>query len=111
MILCRLILQPVITCRAAGLPLASYCLDTLLATTARTLLLLLPYFMAVRRALAPDYRVLLALGVLQTALFMPLAMVVVFSKEDRRVLARGVIGGLGRALSRSKPTGTRDSKL
>lgn len=83
-LLFTLLIQPVFICRAVGLSVKTYLVDTLFATIAKAALPLGLYFYAVRGAVTPDYLRLGACVALQGALFLPAAYFFMIGADERR---------------------------
>jgi len=85
MLIFKVFIQPAYTCRAIGLPLFSYYKLTIL-TLMKTAAPLGLYFLMVRSSLLPDYSKIFVYAALQCALFLPVAMLFVVDKNEKRIL-------------------------
>jgi len=86
----KLTLQPVFTCRAAGIPLGRYYLRTLIGDTAKTALPLCVYFWLVRSWLTPDYARIALLGSVQGVLFAPVALFIILDRNERALVLAAI---------------------
>lgn len=73
MMIFKLLIQPVFTCRAIGLSIYRYYVEILLFTALKALVPLLAYFYLVRCYIAVDYRSIALAGIIQALLFATMA--------------------------------------
>ncbi len=85
MILVKLLVQPIYTCRVAGVSYLRYMRQMGRTLAASSAALILPYFVTLR-IIAPDYKVLVAIGAVSALLYAPTAWMLAFSPEERRML-------------------------
>ena len=95
----KLLVQPLLICRAVSFPVRSYLVDSMLAPLLKTIAPLAAYFWLIGRFVAPDYSVLAACVAAQTVLFVPFACFLILDAEER-----GAIAG---ALRAAAPRGVR----
>ena len=83
----KLFVQPVYVCRAIGLPLRRYLVDTILLTSLKTSAPLAAYFLLIGRVVTADYATLAACLAVQTLLFLPAAYLLLLTGDERRILS------------------------
>ena len=93
MVVLRLFIQPIYTCRAINLSLFEYYWNTIFLTAAKTLLPLSVYFYLITYKLEAQYINILSFAVLQVLLFVPISYFFILNSNERRrvMLAIGVI--------------------
>lgn len=91
MLLFKIFIQPVLICRAAGLPVTDYVIKTILLTAVKSLVPLLAYFYLVAGYVRADYLSLFVLAAVQSVFFLPLLYFVVLNKDMQQRI-RGALG-------------------
>jgi O-antigen/teichoic acid export membrane protein len=86
MLIFKLAVQPIYSCRVIQLPLHEYYLKALFTTCAKTAVPLALFFYCARSLLRPDYSTILALGLSQCVLFVPVVIFFILNREERRQL-------------------------
>jgi O-antigen/teichoic acid export membrane protein len=93
MIIFKLLIQPVYTCRAISLTAYDYYFRTIFMTGFKTMLPLLLYFYIAKDYLQPEYMRIFIISIIQLFLFLPIIFFAVLGKKERRhiKLAMGII--------------------
>jgi O-antigen/teichoic acid export membrane protein len=84
----KIILQPWILCEETGLPLSRYWIDALLLPILKTSLPMLVVYRVILPWLRPDYGVLMLTVLVQAAVVLPVAWLLLFGKSERERIAR-----------------------
>lgn len=86
MVIFKLFVQPVFTCRSIGLPLVDYYFKTLFMTAAKSSIPLIAFCFVFRHFIKPDYGNLAAIAAIQSALFLPLTIFFILNGRERQLL-------------------------
>lgn len=85
-VLLKIFVQPWFTCRAIGLPVHRY-ITSAAFTVLPLLLINVAFYVFARPYIQPDYLRIFVLATVQSVVYLPLAMLVGFSRRDRQYLA------------------------
>lgn len=90
MMIFKLLIQPVFTSRAIGLPIYQYYVETLFYTALKTLVPLLGYFYLVRNFITSDYYSIAMSGMFQTVMFVPFGYVILLNASEKRFVRKAI---------------------
>ncbi|MBW2660904.1 MAG: polysaccharide biosynthesis protein [Deltaproteobacteria bacterium] len=91
MLIFKLLIQPVYTCRVIKLSLYEYYFKTIFMTAAKTLLPILAYFYLLKDFLKPAYINILSISFLQVILFIPISFFTMFDKTERAYIRNALL--------------------
>lgn len=90
MLIFKVLIQPVFTCRAINLPIYKYYVHTLLFTSLKTLMPLLGYFYLVRNFITADYWSIAVAGIFQTLLFIPIGYFMLLDTSEKQFVKKAI---------------------
>ena len=86
MIIFKLFIQPIYTCRVIKLSLYKYYFQTVFITAVKTMLPVLVYFYIIRNLLVSSFLTIFALSTLQIILFLPILLIFILEKREQQYI-------------------------
>lgn len=96
MLIIKMFVQPIYVCKVINIPLKTYVFHIVCPTTLKIALPMMIYFILAQEYLTPNYKVITLLVTVQTVICVPVVLLWIFDKNDRKIL-RDMLINIGRS--------------
>lgn len=101
MLLFKLFIQPVYICKSIGMPVTEYYWKTIAPATIKSALPLSLFYYITHNMIKAEYSSIITFGLIETALFVPIAYYLVLGRQERQLIINTIAPGSKMSCSRT----------